>query len=378
MTAVDIYSPEPNLLERKFADYLARHCAEQGTADHPSSVRIASIRRTSRWIIALAALAGVISGGLIGGSEIWMRQNILSGIDATDWRETWPYWSVFYLLVGVVSAVEIALLYAIALRGIARVAHHSGLSVSHDEGRALFAHSLARTALEFPSPQIRIYGIDPYAHVANWKLTALNVAYKLKVGVSSFVLRVFLRRVAARMAIRSMVPLFAGPLYAIWNAYIIGRIMSEAQVRTLGPFAVDMLIRSSFSNSYDLHEKEQDVVLQAAGEMLTRGQDAHPNQIYLLNKLRAALGHRKDIALDWPAMRRHLRNLNSAGQARVLDVLTVSCVIGTGIRSEQMELLRDACADCDTALNDARLKALRKAFKRGEALSLAKLSDTRS
>lgn len=378
MPAVDTYTPEPNLLERKFADYLAQHCAKQGAADHPSAVRIAQIRRTTRWVIALSALAGVISGGLIGGSEIWMRQNMLDGMDATDWRETWRYWSVFYILVGVVSAVEIGLLYAIALRGVARVAYHSGLSITHDAGRMLFAHSLARTALEFPSPQVRIYGIDPYAHVANWKRTALNIAYKLKVGVSSFVLRVFLRRLVARTAIRSMVPLLAGPLYAVWNAYIIGRIMSEAQVRTLGPFAVDMLIKSHFKDATALPAQERDVVLHAAGEMLTRGQDAHPNQVYLLNELRIALNHRADVALDWSTMRCHLPDLDVAGQARVLDVLTVSCLIGKRMRREQMALLRDACNDCNTALSEARLKALRKAFKRGKALTRAQVADTRS
>lgn len=382
MPAADIYSPEPNILERRFAAYLAAHRANSGSCDQSVRTRVAAIARVTRRAISLSALAGLVSGGVIGGAEIWMRHGFFDGMDDVGWREALPYWMIFYLFVGVVSAVEIALLYAMALMGIARITQHSGLTLSHDDGHrhghGLFAHSLARAALEFPSPQVHIYGIDPYVYVSKWKLTALNIAYKLKVGVSSFVMRVFLRRVAARMAIRGMVPLFAGPLYAAWNAYIIWRIMTEARVRTLGPFAVDRLIAAHFRDADDLGDTEKDVNLHAAGEMLTRGRHAHPNQIYLMSRLRNALKREADITLDWGAMRRKLPKLDAASQTRVLDVLTLSCVVGARTHREQTELLRSACQECGATLDDKRLKDLRKALMRGEQVSCKALSATRS
>ena len=378
MSAAEIYSPEPNLLERKFAAYLAQRGAGSDTADHPSRESVQKIGRVTKWVIILSALAGIVSGGLIGGAEIWMRYGLFDGMDDLGWREALPYWLAFYAFAGLVSAVEIALLYGLALSGIARVTQHSGLQLARGDARGLFSHSLARAALEFPSPQVRIYGIDPYAYVANWKLTALNIAYKLKVGVSSFLLRVFLRRVAARVAIRGMIPLFAGPLYAVWNAYIVWRIMTEARVRTLGPFVVDNLIDAHFRDTDDVDDTERDVILHAAGEMLTRGRDAHPNQIYLMTRLREALDQDGDIALDWPAMRGHLKALDAAGQTRVLDLLTVSCVIGVRIRREQMELLRSACGECGATLHEDRVKDLHKAVIRGHQVKGAELAATRN
>jgi hypothetical protein len=378
VSAAEVYSPEPNILERKVADYLARHGVDSGTGDHPTRERVQKINRVSRWTIGLSALAGIVSGGLIGGAEIWMRHGIFDGMDDVGWREALPYWIAFYAFVGVVSAVEIALLYALTLSGIARVTQHSGLPLSRGDERGLLAHGLARAGLEFPNPQVQIYGVDPYAHVANWKLTALNIAYTLKVGVSSFLLRVFLRRVAARVAIRGMVPLIAGPLYAVWNAYIAWRIMAEARLRTLGPFAVDSLIAAHFDDTSHLDDMEKDAILHAAGEMLTRGQDAHPNQVYLLTRLRTALGRNDDIKLDWTAMRRHLPVLDAAGQTRVLDLLTVSCVIGARIRGEQTALLRSACQDCGTVLREDRLMDLRKSLVGGQQIKATDLSATRS
>lgn len=374
MPAADIYSPQPNILERKFAAYLAQRGAHGAG---PSHACVQKINRVTTWAIGLSALAGIISGGLIGGTEIWMRQSVLDGMDDAGWQATLPYWSVFYIFVGVISAIEIALLYALALGGIARITRHSGLALTGGHEDRLFAHSLARTALEFPSPQIHIYGIDPYAYVSNWKLMALNIAYKLKVGVSSFILRVFLRRVAARMAIRGMVPLFAGPLYAAWNAYIIWRIMTEARVRALGPFAVDGLIAAHFQTTGDLGDTENDVSLHAAGEMLTRGRDAHPNHIYLITRLRRALDHDTDLTLDWTTMRSHLATMDTTGQTRILDLLTVSCVIGARIHREQIALLGDACHDCGVTLHENRVYALRKALMRGHPVTGKELSATR-
>ena len=267
---------------------------------------------------------------------------------------------------------------ALALRGIARITRHSGLRFSGGDERELLSHSLARAGLEFPNPQVKIYGIDPYAHVWNWKLTALNIAYKLKVGVSSFILRVFLRRVAARMAIRGMVPLLAGPLYAVWNAYIIWRIMKEARVRTLGRLVVDNMIEAHFQSWEKCDETEKNVILHATGEMLTHGRDAHPNQIYLLTRLRKELNHDAHISLDWGTMGQDLPELKPASQSLVLDMLTLSCLIGTRIHREQIALLESACQDCGTVLHEDRLRDLRKALIKGHEVTRSDVSSTRS
>ena len=376
--SADTYSPEPNILERRFAAYLARRSVGSDACDQPSRARIRMISRVTRWSIGLSALAGIISGGMIGGAEIWMRQGIFDGMEDVGWREALPYWTVFYIYAGAVSAVEIVLLYALAMSGIAQVTRHSGLPLSRDDGHGLLAHGLARAGLEFPNPQVQIQGIDPYAHVSKWKLTALNLAYKMKVGVSSFILRVFLRRVAARMAVRGMVPLLAGPLYAVWNAYIVWRIMAEARLRTLAPFAVDNLIAAHFESADDMDDTHKDVMLHATGEMLTRGRDAHPNQVYLMARLSDALGRGADIALDWTAMRDHLPGLDAADRTRLLDLLTLSCVIGARIHRDQKTLLRSVCRDFGTTLHEDRVKKLRKALKAGHQVTENDLSATRS
>jgi hypothetical protein len=44
-----------------------------------------------------------------------------------------------------------------------------------------------------------------------WKLLLYTLFYKLKVGITSFIFRILLRRVLARAALRSAIPLVAIP-----------------------------------------------------------------------------------------------------------------------------------------------------------------------
>lgn len=363
------YSPEPNILERKAAGYLARlsHDAKDEWRER-TPAEAEEIRRATRRAVTLAAVAGIISGGIIGGAEVWIRLGIFDGREDVGWREQLPYWIGFFAFAGVISAIEIGYLYAVAIRSIARVTSRSNLALGGDGYPDLFTRALARAALEFPNPRVRVFGIDPYAYVPRWRLAAKNIAYKMKVGVSSFLLRVFLRRVMARMAIRGFVPLVAGPLYAAWNGIIVWRIMHEARIRTLGPFAVEHVVGELFDKREPPDQHARDVILQGVGEMMMCGHDAHPNQVYLLSRLRQEMSvENDDIAVDWPRQRKALEPLHRDEQDRLLRVLTLSAILGSSTSRQQKRLLREAYEACGRTLHSGGLKHLRRKLKEGRA-----------
>ncbi|MFN4088077.1 MAG: LBF_2804 family protein [Alphaproteobacteria bacterium] len=366
----DVYSPEPNILERKAAEYLGR-CSDADGAARDATVRTQARKMAgaTRWAVGLAATAGIFSGGIIGGSEVWIRQGLFDGMEDVDWREQLPYWVGFFAFTGVVSAVEILFLYWVALRGIVRVTKETGHTIGNSRYPGLFARGLARGALEFPNPRVHIFGVDPYAYVSGWRLLAKNIGYKMKVGVTSFLLRVFLRRVAARMAVRGMVPLIAGPLYAAWNAFIVWRIMNEARIRTLGPRVVDGIVDEAFGDGPP-DGAAAEVILQGVAEMLKRGGDAHPNQVYLLCRIREALGREEDIDADWNRHSPSLADLNEGDRSRLLALLTVAILIGSSVARRQKRLLEEACRACCRRLSDGGLKTLQKKVKSGHRLGL--------
>jgi hypothetical protein len=326
-----------------------------------------------RWVfskaVALAAVAGFISGSIIGGSEVFVLQNIFDGIEETGWRAQLPYWVAFFAFAGVVSAIEIAVLYWIGLRSIATLANVAQAELGDDGYAGLAARGLARAALEFPNPRVVVFGIDPYALVPGWKMVAWNIAYKMKVGVTSFLLRVFLRRVAARMAVRGLIPLFAGPLYAAWNAFITWRIMCEARIRIFGPFAIERLVRSLSHDTEPLSASAAGVMLQSVGEMVVRGRDAHPNVIYFMSRLMQELDvNEEKIRVNWQGKRARLRSLSPHEREAVLDVLTLAILLGSNIHGAQKAMLHEVFRHLGIEFREAELKRLRQDLKSGRVI----------
>jgi hypothetical protein len=367
----DRYSPDPNILERKAAHYLARLNDGKEEWRERTRAEADAMESITRWTVAYAAIAGIISGGLIGGMEVYVRLVIFDGqMDELGWSETMPYWIGLFAIAGVISAIEIVFLYALAIRGIAQLSTRSGIILGNGGYPDLFGRGLARAALEFPNPRVLVFGVDPYAYMPGWWIAAKNIAYKMKVGVTSFLLRVFLRRVAARMAVRGVVPLIAGPLYAFWNGFIIWRIMHEARLRTLGPFAVHELIAQIGKDRHRPSDEAVEAMMHGVGEMLMRGHDAHPNQVFLMSRLRKDLDYGEDdIQVDWDRHRKALPSLSRSEQEKVVDVLVLSALLGSKIYKPQKKMLREACEACGMGCSLDKLGELRKKLRRGRAIT---------
>jgi hypothetical protein len=358
----EAYAPEPTVLERKAASLLGRYAGPRtGKEGHDDRRR--RLRSVTRRAVALAIVAGIVSGGLIGGSEIWVREAY--GLVDRDFWDALPFWIAWFAVAGVVSAVEIAFLYWVAIRGIGRVVTSARVILGDDGYKGLFAMGFARGALEFPNPKGEIWGIDPYAYVPKWRLFARNVAYKMKVGVTSFILRVFLRRVATRLAIRGLVPLMAGPLYAAWNAFIIWRIMIEARLRAFGPPAIDALLDRCFERGR-LGEAAGATALHGIGEIIRRAGDMHPNYVYLVAQLRERSGIEiEGVRVDWDRQKGQLRDLPDEDQSAVLRLLVLTALLGSRTYRSQRAVVYESLALVNRSREKAAFKALRQALVDG-------------
>jgi hypothetical protein len=369
------YAPDPNILERRACAYLKQlNAVEERDQRERHPEEVAALRSIERRAVMYAAAAGIVSGGIIGGGEVVVRQVWIGDAEA-GWLDHWRIWLAFFAFAGVISAVEIAFLYWNALRAIARLTRLSGVSLGGRAHAEVVSRGLARAGLEFPNPRDRIYGIDPYAHVSNWRLTVENLLYKLKVGVSSFLLRLFLRRVLGRMMVRGLVPLIAGPLYAVWNALITWRISREARVRALGPFVIGNLVEEVKRQRDSLSRPARHAMLQGAGELMMRGRDGHPNYVVLLSQLRAALDIEEESRkVDWEEARRVLPALGETERSLVVGVLTLAAMLGNKVRRAQRELLEEACGDCGSGLDEQAFARLRTKLIEGRMIAYSDLN----
>ncbi|MCE8031277.1 hypothetical protein HOP54_21550 [Halomonas daqingensis] len=369
------YAPQPSIFERWAGRFLQQYNHRRTT---PRQARrrheLKGIERAFYGCVAWAVLAGIVSGGIIGGMEWYMRQGMLDGMEGMSLTEQLPYWTGFFAVAGVVSALEIAFLYWNALRGVAITSRLAGAPLHDSPLAELTLLGLSRAALEFPSPRHRIYGIDPYAHLSRWQLIAMSVMYRLKVGVTSFLLRIFLRRVLGRVALRGLLPLITGPLYAAWNAIITWRIMIKAREQALGPFAIEAMIGRL--EQEPLSERAQRVVLHTVGALIMANQDAHPNHVYLLSRLLDTFQHQQHaIDVDWPGQRFALSRLERSERFRVLELSIAATVLAGRCKGKRKRFLEELFEACNMAYPHEKVRTWRRQFMNGQSFGSASASN---
>ena len=371
--------PEPNALERRASLYLEERCNGIDRRDRSGDADRDALARVRRNAVAWAVVSGLLSGAIIGGSEAWLRLVYQGGIENLSFREQLPYWAAFYVFVGLVTIVEMAFLYWNALDATARVNALLGAPLDGEERSEFLAVGLARAALESPNPHQVVHGVDPYALMPRWRLIAQNLLYKVKVGASSFILRIVMRRLFARAALRGFIPLLAIPLYAVWNTWITWRVVNEARLRALGPGAIDTVVDLIKSHDGGLSEEAVDMLLHGVAETVMRGYDAHPNYILLIKRLVEEVDpEREEIETDWESDRDSLDKLDEDEKTIVLDVLTLATVLAGKPRRAQRDFLAEIHEQAGRRLDPQVLKKLAKAFTAGKGVDVEQLEKVRA
>ncbi|MCH4809903.1 LBF_2804 family protein [Vreelandella neptunia] len=358
------YAPAPGLAQRWANRYIQGYFRRHPALNSPDPY---ALKHARRWIIAWAALAGMISGTLIGGSEWFMREFATGNWEAMSLREQLPYWAAYLAFAGTVTALEIGFLYWNALRGVANITRLAGLRYGQTEpfepDIQLTVHGVSRVALEYPSPGSLIYGVDPHAYLHGWKIPVRALFYRLKISLSSFILRLLLRRLLGRLTLRGFLPVLTGPLYAIWNAWIAARIIQQAYLQARGPALVKQLMETL--NESDEHTRQ--LVAQGVGELIMRNQYPHPNLVLLLARLLDSLPDKPPaIEIDWPAAQQGYAQLSVPSRKTLLSALTQAALLSGSYRGSRKRFLKEVFATCQTPLRSEDIKAQQRRLLSGQ------------
>jgi hypothetical protein len=368
------YAPELNAVERLGLTFLQNRInRREPRIRRWSREEVSGIRRIERRMVGLAALSGAVIGGILGLLEFGFRSWMMEAGPA-GWQEQLPYWTVYMIVAVLVSGAEILYLYWLVLRNVARIGSIAGLGLSSEDIEHVMAVGLTRAALGLPNSRTPIYGIDPYARTSRWKLAVYSVLYRLKVGATSFLLRVMLRRVLARAALRFVIPLAAIPVFVVWNGLIIGWMLREARTRAAGPVAIQELAEWIAAEKAHLDESAGTLLLASLAEAVTRSQDAHPNFVLLLTRLFRELEIAPDeVRADWTATRAALADADPRTQDLVLAALTLATMLDGAPGRAQRRFLQEAHGLCGRSFRPEALRELHARFMEGQGLDSARV-----
>jgi hypothetical protein len=361
----------PNFMERTALNFLRRFNGQTEERIHQlEPEEFSQVQQEEKKAIFWGAAAGAISGTIAGLAEISIRWWLAPDLDDLSWRDQFPYWAAYTGVVVVVSGIEILFLYWTALRGVGKISSIAGLRISSNAKDARMGEALARAALEFPNSTEPICGIDPYARVPKWKRNVRLLLYRMKIGFTSFFLRVLLRRILGRAALRFFIPLIALPVFAFWNGLILFWVLRQARIRILGPVAVRDFEKIMGSDWDALKVDERRLAFEAVGEAIIRSEDAHPNFALLLNRFKIeAETAPETINNDPKQLREKLGGAGEKAQAFILKTLVFAAILDGRLCRSEVAWIEEAHAICARKFERENLVDLYRKFMSGEGVS---------
>jgi hypothetical protein len=336
----------------------------------------AAMRSVTRGAVVRSALAGAVSAALSAFAEVWATPLAPEGT---------PLWSsgslTFWLVVGAATAVaavaEILFLYWDILRSTHELTRAAGLELfgsNRQRSDDALVDSLARAALELPNPIEDDRGINARREASKTRLLVASLAYKAKVGLTSFLLKMLLRRVLTRVLVRGtlqmVLPFVGVPVTAAWNAMVTWWVLREARIRAMGPSASQELVNSVFGDAPALSDEGRLSAARAVAASMVRTQDLHPNLCALLNEVMQRVKETGFAELDnVDAFLSGLKGLSAPERRVSLQILAIACIVDGRFSSRERRLWSDALAAAGRPIEWQSIERLRAAFVRGDGVA---------
>ncbi len=201
------------------------------------------------------------------------------------------YWLWLSLATLLMLIIELAILYWLGLHAVHSLANITGYGTLEPDPTVPLEYQveslLVRSALELPDPIIRYLGIDPQKHLSQKKMLLMSLLYKAKVILTSLVLKLLLRKVAARFGLRMGFAWVAIPVTAFWDAYVMHRVITDAKLRLFGYQLSQYIIHEIFTPRFlaRLTPQARVAAIRAVASVMVLANRYHPNNLLLLIRL---------------------------------------------------------------------------------------------
>lgn len=324
-----------------------------------------ALKAVERGAIVRAMIAGALSGGACAAAEVYADLHFAA--------DPLTYWTLLGVATVVASVLEIGFIYWDTLRSVHELARVAGLELfGKDRGSSdeALVDALARAALELPNPVDLSVRVNPHREAKRWRLLLVSLAYKAKIGVTNFLLKLLIRRLLSRAALRSFLPFVALPVTAVWNGVVTWLVLREARIRAMGPSAIDELVDHVFDDAPPVSAAGRLSAARAVASAIVRTQDLHPNLVRLLRSVERRAGEVGPEELDDVGLfLSGLRGL-PPGELRVsLQLLAIACVVDGRFSSRERQLWTDARAAAGRAVELEKVQRLLEAFVAGEGIA---------
>ncbi len=242
------------------------------------------IRRHSLGFAALAGALGVVACYVPYHAWPWLFPDMMVKIPVWDEYYVIPAWFLIFSLILVV--IEIAFLTYNNIRTVREVSYACGYPNPVDKQFEERVDQLVSVGLEKKPKNQSELGINPYYGMPKYYIFLITVFNLIKATLTNALMKLLVRRLLGRYALRLFVDLLGIPIYAFWNAWAANRVYQEAKSRVLAPPNIQILLNHLVETQKDNKEFRDEIyhVLDYLAIMKRAFHDNH----YLLSKFTLA------------------------------------------------------------------------------------------
>ena len=288
------------------------------------------------------------------------------------------YWLWLSLATILMLIVELGILYWLGLHAVHSLANITGHRQIEPDPTIPLEYQvesmLVRTALELPDPIIHYLGIDPQKHLSQKKMLLMSLLYKAKVILTSLLLKLLLRKVAARFGVRVGFAWVAIPVTAFWDAWVMHRVITDAKLRLFGYQLSRFIIHHIFTQDFldRLPPEARLTAIRAVASVMVLANRYHPNNLLLLIRLSDNLNIQEEGDYDdWERFETAYHSSDPETQ-RFLRALLVIAAAFDGKLSKKERLYLPRIFGKESDVYFTKIEAIITMLKEGELHKVAK------
>jgi hypothetical protein len=139
---------------------------------------------------------------------------------------------------------------------------------------------------------LKSFGIDPYQGMKISQVWMINLFIALKATLSNMVVKILVRRVLGRYAVREVLDLLGIPIFAFWNIMATRNILREARVMIMGQNLIDFIVPTFEKIALKIKDvpETKPLIYDTLQFIAVSKRDYHANHAYLTAKILPIFG----------------------------------------------------------------------------------------
>jgi len=257
---------------------------DQENAKIPDSFKKTFNRRS--WYFAFRCFLLGLFSGIVGAIFEVVAMELYPPDDSLTSKTTIMHYFIMFFPMGVAGIIEVLVMYYDGLCIAVTMSLDMGVGLFPiDAERAFIMNAIIKEALELGHPTDIKYNINPLAEVSALQVLVCSAVYAARKGATGFIVKILVKRVLVRSALKGGAAFFAVPVVASWNLLLGRKVMANIRTLLQGIVLLPFILDSTLGTMQNYSLLLREALVRALAVTIVKRQDRHANLEVMLKHL---------------------------------------------------------------------------------------------